>query len=71
MQSLFFAVLCSIFCCFVLLPSNYLLHIPSLKAYFFFEQQFCEYFKYLSYLQRSITFYPSVINEGQITGLVR
>jgi hypothetical protein len=42
-----------------------------LKASFFFEQQFCDYFNHLLYLQGLATRYIPGSNEAELTGFVR
>jgi len=42
-----------------------------LKASFFSEQQFCEYFNHLLYLQGLATYYIPVSNGDKLTGFVR
>ena len=42
-----------------------------LKASFFSEQQFCEYFNHLLYLQGLATYYIPVSTEDKLTGFVR
>lgn len=42
-----------------------------LKASFFFEQQFCEYFIHLLYLQGLATHYIPVSTGDELTGFVR